>query len=188
MIGMLLSLVLTFGIAAEQLQNVAAPADGPSSPAREAGPGTAVDPKTPIITISGICKKNSMDAESSKLCKTIVTKEQFERLTAALAANGQQIPVNARRQLAQTYADLLAYEQAARSSSLENTPEFQDLMELVRLRTLAEMHRRNLQAKYGSPSQEDIDAYYRQNPTNFIEIKLRRILVPRKNPSAQNQS
>jgi parvulin-like peptidyl-prolyl isomerase len=106
---------------------------------------------------------------------------------AALAASGQPVPLNTRQQLAQTYADLLAYEEAARASGLERSPEFQDLMTLVRLRTLAEIHRRNLQAKYRAPSREDIDQYYRQNPLNFTEIKLRRILVPRKNPSAGDQ-
>jgi parvulin-like peptidyl-prolyl isomerase len=95
--------------------------------------------------------------------------------------------VNGRQQFAQTYAELLAYAEAARSSGTETSPEFRDLMDLIRVRTLAEIHRRNLQARVGTPSQQDIDEYYRRSPADFTSIKLRRILIPRKNTAAQNQ-
>ena len=183
MIGMVLSLLLMVVI-----QNPIAQGDGHLSASLEGDePGKSVSSKDPVITISGLCGEGPGKAGDSQACKTIVTKEHFERLMAALAASGQPVPLNTRQQLAQTYADLLAYEEAARASGLERSPEFQDLMTLVRLRTLAEIHRRNLQAKYRAPSREDIDQYYRQNPLNFTEIKLRRILVPRKNPSAGDQ-
>jgi len=44
-----------------------------------------------------------------------------------------------------------------------------------------------LQAKFHEPSSQDIADYYRQNPLNFTDIKLYRILIPRKNPAAENQ-
>jgi parvulin-like peptidyl-prolyl isomerase len=109
-------------------------------------------------------------------------------MIAALATAGQPVSGNGRQQLAQTYVDLLAYEEAARSSGIESSPEFRDLMELVRLRTLSEIHRRSLQERYRMPSPEDIDDYYLQNPSNFTDIKLRRILIPRKNPAIENQT
>src|SRR5262249_34551348 len=79
------------------------------------------------------------------------------------------------------------YEQAAKSAGTESSPEFRDLMDLIRLRTLAEIYRHNLQERYRTPAPQEIDDYYRQNPSHFIDMKLRRILIPRKNPSVSNQ-
>lgn len=182
MIGTLMSLVLAFGVIAEQPQDLVA-----DTSSHSLSDVNSVDPKDSVITISGICGNNSLNAGDTQACNITISKEQFERLMNALAAAGQPIPKNGRRQLAQTYVDLLAYEQAARSSGLESSPEFQDLMTLVRLRTVSELHRRNLQARFQAPSKEDIDQYYKQNPSNFTEVKLRRMLIPRKSSSADNQ-
>ena len=183
MIGLLLNLFLAVGA-----QTSIIPSGVQPSPANDATQAKSLDPAAPVITISGICEKSSASEENPKPCKTVVTREEFERLTAALAASGHAVLPNARQQMAQTYVDLLAYEQAARSSGLESSPAFQDLMQLVRLRTLFEVYRYNLQARFGAPSREDIDQYYQQNPSEFIEIKLRRFMVPRKNPAAADQN
>src|SRR5262249_23377725 len=140
-----------------------------------------------VITISGICKDTPAELRNSAACKTIVTREQFERMVAALKAAGQPVPANGCQQLAQSYVDLLAFEEAARTDGTASSPEFRELMDLVRLRTLSEMHRRNLQAKYRTPSAQDVDAYYHQHIANFTEIKLHRILIPRRNASAADQ-
>src|SRR5262249_4172228 len=130
---------------------------------------------------------NLAKAGDSADCKTIVTREQFERLIAAFKTAGQPVPSDGLRQLAQTYVDLLAYEEAARPAGTANSPEFRELMDSERLRTLSEIHRRNLQAKYRTPSPQDIDAYYHQHIADFTDFKLHRILIPRKNPSARDQ-
>ncbi len=188
MILMLLSVVLAIGAVAEQPQSSnSKPQSYSSNSADEALPQKSVKPEDPVINVQGICKDNSAKAGASRLCKTIVTREQFERLIAALTAAGQPIPPNGRQKLAQAYVDLLAYEEAARASGTESSPEFRDLMDWIRLRTLSEMHRRSLQERYRTPSAQDIDDYYHQNLSNFTDIKLRRILIPRKNPSARNQ-
>lgn len=147
----------------------------------------AVQPEDPVITISGVCGENSAKHANSSGCTTKITREQFEKLIAALALSGQPVPAGGRQQLAQTWVDLLAYEKAASATGMENSPEFQGLMELIRLRTLSEIYRRNLQMKFRTPSTQDIDDYYSQNPTNFTSIKLSRILIPRKNPAAANR-
>jgi hypothetical protein len=176
-------------LAPEQAQN-SNPSPGASAhPGDDASPPKSLRPDDPVITVRGLCKGKESSAAAVKTpdCKTIVTREQFERLAAAVAIVGQPVPLNGRRQLAQTYVDLLAYEKAARPAKTESSPEFQDLMELIRLRTLAEIHRRNLQARFQTPTAQEIDDYYRQNLSNFIDMRLSRILIPRKNPSAVNQ-
>ncbi len=186
MILLLLNFVLAVGVVAEQPQNAETRPSGYSSHLDDKTPQmNSVKPEDPVVTVSGVCRNNT--AKGPSACKTVVTREKFERMVAALATAGQPVFGNGREQLAQTYVDLLAYEEAARSSGIESSPEFRDLMELVRLRTLSEIHRRSLQERYRTPSPQDIDDYYRQNPTNFIDIKLRRILVPRKNPATENQ-
>jgi hypothetical protein len=188
MIQMIMSLVLAAAMPAQQPQNVHAnPGSDPLVSDTHAALPESVKSEDPVVTVRGICKERTQKAAKSGDCKTIVSKKQFERVLAAVAAAGQPVPPNARRQLAQSYVDLLAYEQAARASGVESSPEFKDLMDLVRLRTLADVYRRSLQAQYRTPSQQDIHDFYRQNLSSFIEIKLRRVLVPRRNPSAPNQ-
>jgi hypothetical protein len=188
MIHIVLSFVLSVSVTAEQPQNATSKADsGPSVSSSQARLPESIDPEAPVITVHGICKDGSQKAADSQDCKTMVSKRQFERLMATFAGSGQPVPVNARRQLAQAYVDLLAYEQAARASGTASSPEFQDLMDLVRLRTLADVYRRSVQARYGTPSQQDIHDYYQQNLQEFIELKLRRVMVPRRNPAVGNQ-
>src|SRR5262249_40354529 len=188
MTHILLIFLLAAGLAAQQQKSANPKPTGDRSHAGdEASPAKSVKPDDPVITVRGICKGSSGKTGDSSDCETIVTREQFERVAAAVAAAGQPVPAKALQQFAQAYVDLLAYEQAARTNAIENSREFQDLMELVRLRTLAEIHRRSLQEKYRSPSPQDITDYYHKNLSNFIDMRLRRILVPRKNFSVKDQ-
>jgi parvulin-like peptidyl-prolyl isomerase len=88
-----------------------------------------------------------------------------------------------RRNLAQAYAELLAYAQAADKAGLEKDPKFTELMRLLRLRTLADFYRRTLEEKYRHPSDQEIQNYYDQNLPKYEEIKLSRIFIPAKNPA-----
>lgn len=180
MIPILLSCLLALGVAAQQ-QNPT------STSGNAASPPASVKPKDSVMTIRGICRNEPGQAGNHSDCETSVTREQFEKLLAAVATAGQTVPPSGRQQFAQTYAELLAFAEAARSSGTESSPEFRDLMDLIRIRTLAEIYRRNLEAKVHAPSQTEIDDYYRRSPGDFTNIKLRRILVPRRNPSVQNQ-
>ena len=78
---------------------------------------------------------------------------------------------------------MLAFAEAARKEGMENDPKFIELMQFLRVRTLAESYKREQQEKFGTPSQEDIEAYYRQNLEKFEDLKVRRIFVPKNNPS-----
>jgi parvulin-like peptidyl-prolyl cis-trans isomerase-like protein len=182
MLKMVLIFVLAVGaIAQSQERNPGLSSDRPQSE-KAAQSLKSVQLKDPVITVPGLCRDNRAKAGDSAACKTIVTREQFERLIAALKTAGQPVPENGLPQLAQAYVDLLAYEEAARPTA--DSPEFRDLMDLIRLRTLSEIHRRSLQAKYSTPSPQDIDAYYSQHIANFTDLKLHRILIPRRKPSS----
>jgi hypothetical protein len=187
MLRIWLIFILAVGTIAESQDRNTVPSSVPSRSEKAAQELQSVKPEDPVITVSGLCRDNSTKAGNSPACKTIVTREQFERLMAALKTGGQPVPANGLKQLAQIYVDLLAYEEAARAAGTANSPEFHDLMDLIRLRTLSEIHRRNLQAQYHTPSPQDIDAYYHQHMANFTDLKLHRLLIPRRNLSSSDQ-
>jgi len=162
-------------------------------------PGSALAPTDAVITIKGLCTGTARPvvgktagqkpaaAASSKACTKVIPKEEFDAIMDAVGQPGQVIPPNARQRLAQNYVDLLAVADAARKAGMENSPKFQASMRLMRLQKLAELYSRDLQEKYRNPSPEEIEAYYRQNLPKYEEVKLRRIFIPKNNPSAQNK-
>jgi len=146
-----------------------------------------VAPGDAVITIDGVCSAVPPASNTASSCTTVVTREELEKLAAALAAEGQAIPPNARRNLAEAYANLLTFESAAKKAGLEGDPQYQQLLRWQYLRTLSSIYRRDLEHRYANPTQHDIDEYYRQNPSKFTEMKLQRIMIPRKDPSAAAQ-
>ena len=178
---------------AQQPKQEKSPAPSASAPAvaqapkdsQEAAP--VISPDQSVITIHGLC---SADAASKGAatpdpasCTRTVTKAEFEKVLGFLNANSSRITLLQRRQIAQGYVAMLAYAEAARKEGMENDPKFIELMQFLRVRTLAESYKREQQEKFGTPSQEDIEAYYRQNLDKFEDLKVRRIFVPKNNPS-----
>ena len=153
-------------------------------------------PTEPVITIRGLCPDTARPtvgkttgpkgnrAAAEKSCTTVITREEFERLLDAIP---QPVPPNARQRLAQSYVDLLAFSVAAKKAGVQHTPKFKETMRLARLQKLAEMYGRELQEKYRNPSTEEIEAYYQKNLPKYEEVKLRRIFIPKNNPSVQNK-
>jgi hypothetical protein len=165
----------------------------PSAPASAQTPKDAqetapvVSPDQSVITIHGLC---SADAASKGVatpdlasCTRAVTKAEFEKVLGFLNANSSRVTPPQRRQIAQGYVAMLAYVEAARKEGMENDPKFIELMQFLRVRTLAESYKREQQEKFGTPSQDEIEAYYRQNLDKFEDLKVRRIFVPKNNPS-----
>jgi len=153
--------------------------------AQEAAP--VISPDQSIITIHGLCSADatpkSAAAPDPASCTRTVTKAEFEKVLGFLNANSSRITQPQRRQIAQGYVAMLAYADAARKEGMENDPKFIELMEFLRVRTLAESYKREQQEKFVTPSQEDIEAYYRQNLDKFEDLKVRRIFIPKNNPS-----
>jgi parvulin-like peptidyl-prolyl isomerase len=133
-----------------------------------------------VLTVHGVCPAGAED------CSTEVTREQFDNLLK-IAAPGAQATAATKRNFARTYTDLLAYESAAKKSGIESSPQFQETMEWLRLRTLAELYRRQTEKDASVVSDEEIDEYYLGHLSQFEEVKLRRMLVPRNNLSAANK-
>ena len=121
-------------------------------------------------------------------CSKQITRKEFERLMHALNPGGQTVSSNGRQNLAQAYVEALAFEDAARKAGTEDTEEFREVMFWVRLRTIGDLYRRNLQEKYRTPEPEEIDSYYQQHLASFERVHLLRILVPRENFSGGDKN
>ena len=139
-----------------------------------------VPPDATVITVHGLCSKGS--ASQTAPCLTTITKAEFAQMIAAMSFNPQvQTPVGMRN-FAESYGQALGLVEAAEKAGIDKDPQFQELMRIVRVRTLADAYRRYLQQKSANPSAEEIQAYYNQNPSRFDQLELDRIFIPRMNP------
>lgn len=145
---------------------------------------SAVKDTEPVITIRGICAEEAgSKKQPGNPCNKQITRKEFERLMNALNPGGQSVSTNGRQNLAQAYVEALAFADAARKDGTEDTDEFREVMFWVRLRTIADLYRRNLQEKYRNPEPAEIDTYYQEHLGSFERVHLLRILVPRENSS-----
>jgi hypothetical protein len=143
---------------------------------------SAVGETQAVITIRGLCAQDANNSSKpGDSCSKQITRKDFERLMHALNPGGQNVSPSGRQNLAQAYVEALAFEDAAGKAGTEDTEEFREVMFWVRLRTIADLYRRNLQEKYRTPEPEEIDSYYQQHLASFERVHLLRILVPREN-------
>src|SRR5262249_51497644 len=99
----------------------------------------------PVITIRGLCPAGSDKTADPKSCTTALTKDQFEDVVSAVSLGGQVYTPNAIRDLADTYVQYLVLADAAERNGVDKDPRIQELLRVVRLRTLADAYRRSLE-------------------------------------------
>jgi peptidyl-prolyl cis-trans isomerase C len=182
---------------AAQAQGAASPSPAlPASPP-QARPGTvpamppqqgpiahpeAVSNTEAVITVRGLCPENS--GAGGAACSTVVTKEQFEKIMAAVNQAGAPMPPAAVRNLAERYVQMMAFAQQAEKLGLDKDPKFQELMRVVRLNSLSEAYRKTIDTNNSTPSDAELKAYYDKNIAKFEQVKLGRVFIPRINPKA----
>jgi hypothetical protein len=148
---------------------------------------TAVTVTDPVLTIRGVCSTAGTSSErSGGACTTVISRKEFEELMA-IVAPGRKADAGTRQNVAKMYTELLALEAAARKAGIADTPELRWTLQVLRLRTLADSYRRNLEREYATPSSEEIDGYYHREARRFEEVKLRRIVLPKNNFSATDK-
>jgi len=176
-------------ISSREKPNQAAEAQASSVPAKPVDSASTVGEGQPVITIRGLCAEEpGSKSQPGNPCSKQITRKEFERLMNALNPGGQSVSTNGRQNLAQAYVEALAFADAARKAGTEDTEEFREVMFWVRLRTVADLYRRNLQEKYRTPEPEEIDTYYHEHIGSFERVHLLRILVPRENSSAGDKN
>jgi hypothetical protein len=146
---------------------------------------TTVSPEQAVITVHGVCEQAKGEAAANgNGCTTVVTRARFETLMDGLNPPGRPVSARTRQNVAQIYAESLRLELAARTSGMEDTDEFRELMAWARLQVAAEVYRKKLAEKYANPAQEEIDAFYHHHIASYERVKISRVLVPRANASA----
>jgi PPIC-type PPIASE domain len=147
-------------------------------------------PDAPVISIKGLCPAENSPAVSNKVpsssdCGMAVTKQQFDNLVKAFNTNNQTVTPAQRRNLGQSYVELLIFSEAAKSAGIENTPAYIEVMRVLRLKTLGDLYRNQLAEQYRNPSQQEIEDYYKANQDKYEGAKLSRIFIPTSNPDPQ---
>jgi hypothetical protein len=142
----------------------------PAAP--EKVPASKVGPHDTVLTIKGVCADSSKPGDE---CKTVIDKEQFEKLAEALQPN-----MNAalRRQLANAYSRMLVMSAAAEKRGLDKQPTFDERLRFDRMQILSQLLNRSLQEEAGKISDSDLESYYNKNPAAYEEAGFARIFVP----------
>jgi hypothetical protein len=147
-------------------------------------------PETPVISIKGLCPAENSPAVSNKVpstndCAMTVTRQKFDNLVKAFNTNNQAVTPAQRRNLGQSYVELLIFSEAAKAAGIENTPAFVEVMRVLRMKTLGDLYRNQLAEQYRNPSQQEIEDYYKANQEKFEGAKLTRIFIPTNDPDPQ---
>jgi len=150
------------------------------APAAQTAPAAAekpaevkVAPTDAVITIKGYCEDASKTGDA---CKTVVTREEFDKLADALQPN---MPPQTRRQLATALARMLPASIVAKQKGLDKEPRFDLVMHFYRVQIMAQELIRSLQTEAANVPAPLIEQYYKDNPAAFEEASLLHIYVPR---------
>ena len=168
---------LAWGQASTQSQAPQKPMTPPGTAAPNGEKEAAnVPPDTPVITINGLCANQSADKASADDCKTVITREQFEKMIDAVQPG---MPARMRRQFATRYANALVMSQKGEQMGLDKGPDYDEHMKLARLQVLAQELNKALQQKAGEISDKDVEDYYHTNASKFEQAELERIYIPK---------
>ncbi|HTC92530.1 MAG TPA: peptidylprolyl isomerase [Terriglobales bacterium] len=151
-------------------------------------PGPDLPPTTPVITLNfceGAASKAKTAAAAPQAgCKKVITKAQFDKvLDAAIPRSrrpaGGEIPQQVKGAVAKEYLNMYLMAHEAEKRNLEHTdPMVQEMLELSRMQVLSMALNQQLQEKT-KPTDAEIEKYYNDNPSAFVEIGLRRLYIPK---------
>src|SRR6185312_11656751 len=141
----------------------------PTAKAPVAPAATAVPESETVITVPGVCAPGT-PAES---CVTKITRGEFERLLNAMNPN---IPVEARRSIANSYAQLLSLAGLAQKAGVDKDPNFQIQLHVQALSLMAQAFQKKV-VEDSKPTQQEVEGYYAENSPKYAEYDLRRIVI-----------
>jgi bifunctional DNA-binding transcriptional regulator/antitoxin component of YhaV-PrlF toxin-antitoxin module len=138
-----------------------------------AKPKPQVAPTDPVITIKGVCADAPKTGDS---CKTVITKEQFEKLINALQPD---MTPDVRRQLATAYSRMLVMSADAEKRGIDKQPQYDETLRFARLQILSQRLSRDLQSESEKVPDADIEKYYQENAGAYDQATLLRIFIPK---------
>lgn len=156
------------------------PGPAPGNPPLKADE-SKLPPDAVVITIEGICDgpRGTATKDAPANCKTVITREQFEKLADTLSPN---MPPNFRRELASSYPRVLLFSKKAKEMGLDKDPRYQEMMKWASLGVLANGLAQQTEKKAADISDADVEQYYKGNPARFQQYELQRIFLPKIKP------
>jgi len=134
-----------------------------------------------VITLNNLCPPGSGSFGAAGAgCKKQITRAEFEKLVEAASPN---LPLRNRRNLANLYVQLLILANQAEREGVEQDPQFQEMVQLVKMQLMARTLERKLQQQSAEITAAEVEQHYNNNAAVFQEITIRRIYIPR--PAAQ---
>jgi hypothetical protein len=137
---------------------------------------SSVAPDTAVITINGLCENSSADATAASGCKTVITREQFEKVIEAVQPD---MSPRARREFALRYANALVMAKKAEQMGLDKGANYEEQMKVARIEVLAKVLNKAIQEKVSQITDKDIEDYYHNNRLKFEKAEMDRIYVPK---------
>jgi hypothetical protein len=130
----------------------------------------------------GDAKGEKSDAKADK-CTEVLSRADFDKMLETFHPQGA-VSQGAKQNLARAYVDWRVLEDAALKSKMEDDPEYQETMHVLRMRVLADMYHRQMEDKLKHASDADLKAYYDQHQAKYEEVEIQRVIIPKVNPTA----
>jgi hypothetical protein len=152
----------------------------PTAPAQQPGtlappPALKIAPDAPVITINGVCDHPPAE-KSAGSCKKVITRAEFELMMQIVQP---KLTPSERRDFANRYVEALIWEQRAREMGLTQGADANARMKIAREQLLNQVLAATIgQASVAQTTDKQVEDYYHQNPTLYMEADLTRILVP----------
>jgi hypothetical protein len=186
------------GLTAVAQQNPS-PKSAPSSANAKDLTKTGVAPNDVVISVNGVCDDSLLvegstvggtnstpgsDASGSgtppasadqPVCKTEVTRAQFETLVAALAPNMKR---SDRIRVAVRYAEGLVLSEQGKKVGIDKDPAFLEKMRYGYVQTLSASYTDYLTQKAFALNNSEVEQYYKEHPELFVEAHFLRIFIP----------
>jgi hypothetical protein len=142
----------------------------PAQPAATTPAAAALPPKTPVITIKGVCDPPAAD------CTTVITKAEFEGIIQAFQP---QMKLPQQRQVGTSYGQLLTMAAEAKKRGLDKSPRVQVRTRIAVMQALAGELRDNMQEQAGNVTDADAEKYYNDHKANYEQADVERLIIPR---------
>jgi peptidyl-prolyl cis-trans isomerase C len=175
----------------------AAPSAPPAAqtPAPPPDTSASVPPTAAVITIDGVCApqpkpvaktgtaakpaaaaKTAPESTKPAECKTVITKEQFEKMASALSPN---VTPQLKHQLAGALPRLMAMSTQAKKDGIDKSDQYKEALKFVQMQVLANELQRRIQTESSNISDEDVEKYFNEHKADFEQYNVDRIFVPR---------
>lgn len=165
--------------------------DEVGTPKAAAKPAPVLPATTPVITLN-FCKGAAASktktaatkAPEAANCKIAITKAEFDKvLDAAVPRNrrppGGDVPQQVKQAIAKEYLNIyIMAREAEKRGFPAKDPTTQEMLKLSRMQVLSVALNQELQEK-AKPTDAQIEQYYKDNPSAFVEVALRRLYIPK---------